>query len=218
MSTSSNWHFEEATVQFLNNLRANNDREWFQANKSTYEECFKEPAEFFCQMMAEHLSDQLKCNFTPKIYRIYRDVRFSKDKTPYNAHMHISFSPAGRKMPAYFFGLQPDNLTLGAGTFDFKGHALDTYRKRTLGTEGKKLALILDRLEGLGFRLSEPALKRVPRGFDAESPHAHLLRHKGLAGWYDFPDTAPATSGDLVATCTENFIRLQPLVKWLADC
>lgn len=217
MSTPENWHFERDTVRFLGDLQANNNREWFQTNKAVYEEVYKKPAEFFCHLMAERMDEQLGGAFTPKIFRIHRDVRFSKDKTPYNAHLHISFSPAGRKMPAYFFGLQPQNLTLGAGTFGFQGKALDTYRTQVLGDAGTKLKAIIHQLTDNGFRFSEPALKRTPRGFPDDHPNSDLLRYKGFAAWFDFPTTAEATSGDLPTTCLDMFSTLNPLVEWLLE-
>lgn len=217
MSTPENWHFGAETVQFLGDLQANNSREWFLDNKAVYEELYKKPADFFCHIMAERLSEELGVPFTPKVFRIYRDVRFSKDKTPYNTHLHISFSPAGKKMPAYFFGLQPENLTLGAGTFGFQGKTLDAYRAQVLGEAGKKLKAIIRQLTDDGFRLSEPALKRTPRGFPDDHANSDLLRYKGFAAWFDFPTTSKATSGDLVATCLDRFLALSPLVDWLLE-
>lgn len=217
MSTPENWHFEKETVRFLRDLQANNNREWFQANKTVYEEIYKKPADFFAHMMAERLSEHFGKPFTSKVFRIYRDVRFSKDKTPYNAHLHISFSPAGQKMPAFFFGLQPDSLTLGAGTFGFQGKSLDSYRTQVLGDAGNELKAIIQQLTDDGFRLSEPALKRTPRGFPDDHANSDLLRYKGFAAWFDFPTTAAATSGDLSATCLDRFSTLNPLVEWLLE-
>lgn len=216
MADEQNWHFPGETVSFLQALKANNNREWFMANKPVYENEVKKTAEFFCLLMTEKLEELTGKPQASKIYRIYRDVRFSKDKTPYNAHLHISFASEGAKMPAFFFGLQPEQLTLGAGTFGFEGDRLDAYRQRILGKDGEKLATILKKLESSGFRISEPALKRVPRGFDANHPHADLLRHKGLAGWYDFPDTTPATTGDAPSRCLAVFKQLRPLFDWLS--
>lgn len=215
MSSSSDWHFDDDTVRFLNDLKVNNNRDWFQANKATFETVYKQPAEFFCQLMAERMSEAFGDSYTPKLYRIYRDVRFSKDKTPYNAHLHISFSPVGQKMPAFFFGLQPENLVLGAGTFGFQGGVLDAYRQRVLGSDGADLQSIVDALADKGYRLSEPALKRVPRGLPADHPRTDLLRHKGLAAWFDFPDASHATSPKLFETCLDKFSDLKPLVEWL---
>lgn len=217
MSTPENWHFEKETVRFLRDLQANNNREWFQANKTVYEEVYKKPADFFAHMMAERLSAGLGGSFTSKVFRIYRDVRFSKDKTPYNAHLHISFSPAGHKMPAFFFGLQPQNLTLGAGTFGFQGKLLDSYRTQVLGDAGNELKAIIQQLADDGFRFSEPALKRTPRGFPDDHANSDLLRYKGFAAWFDYPDTRHATSNDLLEQCATKLGALNPLVDWLAE-
>lgn len=217
MAQEQQWHFSPETVSFLNDLKANNNREWFMANKADFEASVQKPAEFFCMLMSERLQAMTGRPHTPKIFRVYRDVRFSKDKTPYNAHLHISFAPEGTKMPAYFFGLQPENLTLGAGTFGFDPGGLETYRHRVMGRDGGKLQAIIDTLKSGGYRLGEPALKKVPRGLPADHPRAELLRHKGLAAWYDFPDTSAATSGDAVTLCAGKFAQLQPLLNWLSS-
>ena len=214
--TSSEWHFPAETVTFINDLKTNNNREWFQANKAVFEEAYKKPAEFFANMMSEQMAGRFGGNFTPKVFRIYRDVRFSKDKTPYNTQLHISFSPVGGGMPAYFFGLETDRLVLGAGSFGFTGDTLIRYQQDILGDRGAALEGVSSGLLAAGYRLSEPALKRVPRGMPVDHPRADLLRYKGFAAWFDFPDTAAATSDGLVETCLNRFAELKPLVDWLA--
>lgn len=215
--TNPGWHFPTETVTFINDLKTNNNREWFQSNKAVFEEAYKKPAEFFSAMMSEQMSEKFGGNFTSKVFRIYRDVRFSKDKTPYHTHLHISFSSNGGGMPAYFFGLESDRLVLGAGTFGFKGETLTRYQQDILGDRGKGLEGIVGSLLKAGFRLSEPALKRVPRGMPADHPRADFLRYKGFAAWFDFPDTAPVTSEGLFEACLQKFDDLQPLVEWLGD-
>ena len=82
-----------ATATFLGRLRANNDRQWFDAHRDEYEAHAKWPGEAFAWVLASQLEAATDEPHEYCIFRIHRDVRFSKDKTPYNAHLHISFSP-----------------------------------------------------------------------------------------------------------------------------
>lgn len=218
MSDEGRAGFREETIAFLRALEANNTRPWFEANRAAYERALKRPAEQFSARVADRLADLTGTSHAAKIFRIHRDVRFSKDKTPYNPHMHIAFfrdggSPQG---PSWFFGLHSDHLVLGTGIMAFDGKTIDTYRTRVAGQEGAALAGRLASLKRKGARLSGPELKRVPAGFDAEHPRADLLRRKGLAVWMDFPDPLLATGPEAADLCVETFMRLRPAHDWLA--
>ncbi|WP_262693782.1 DUF2461 domain-containing protein [Kordiimonas aquimaris] len=217
-NTSSTWCFPEETVKFLKNLHANNNREWFTEYKSAYETSVKKPAEFFAAIMAAKLQSLTGHTYSSKVFRVYRDVRFSKDKTPYNTHVHIGFTPEGLDTPGWYFGLDTEKLSVGVGTFAFEGDKLETYRQRIVGEDGNALAVTLKKIEkNSGFRIMEPELKRVPRQFDPDHVHAALLRRKGLTVWYDFPDLNTATRGDLISACNEKYTILKPVFDWLID-
>ena len=213
---ADNWCFPSETVKFLKNLQANNNREWFTEYKSAYETSVKKPAAFFALIMEEKLHALTGHTYASKIFRVYRDVRFSKDKTPYNAHLHVGFTPEGVDAPGWCFGLDPEKLSVGVGTFGFDGDKLEVYRKRVAGTNGNPLAAALNTIESqTGFRISEPELKRVPRQFEADHTNAALLRRKGLTVWYDFPDINAATNGDLIRACINKYETLKPVFDWL---
>lgn len=214
--TSSNWCFPVETVTFLRNLKANNNREWFTEYKAAYDTSVRKPATFFCLIMEEKLHALTGHTYSSKIFRVYRDIRFSKDKTPYNAHLHISFTPKENDALGWYFGLDSTKLSLGVGTFSFSAQQLEHYRTRVAGQDGNNLAHILHEIEiSHGFRLSDPELKRVPRQFDPDHAHATLLRRKGLTAWYDFDDTHAATSGDTASSCINKFTALKPVFNWL---
>jgi uncharacterized protein (TIGR02453 family) len=214
MAAQSDWCFSDETVAFLTDLRANNTREWFADNKAAYERTVKKAGGDFAAQICVELEALTGIAHAAKIFRIHRDLRFSKDKTPYNTHLHISFLPE-RTNVAWFFGLDPDGMAVGAGVFGFEKAALAAYRDRVIGPDGDRLAAILASLENDGVRVGEPALKRVPQGFDPDHPRASLLRHKGLTVWSDYPDTKPATKPGVVLRCVEDFGRFKPLVDWL---
>lgn len=211
-------HFPPETLDFLTALRANNDRDWFAANKPTYERAVKQPAEDFCRAMTQRLDELTGLRHRSKIFRVHRDVRFSRDKTPYNAHLHISFMPVtdGFLNPGWFFGLEPDRLVAGTGVFELAKARLDAFRARIAGDDGDDLAALLQDLSGNGARLSEPELKRVPQPYPVDHPHAQLLRHKSLSGWEDFAAPRLACENGFAENCLTAFVRLKPLFDWLA--
>lgn len=212
------FHFAPKAVAFLTDLKANNNRDWFGDHKEDYDLYVKDASVAFCRLMVDALDGLTGSAHQSKIFRIYRDVRFAKDKTPYKPYQHILFAAGDHRhtKSAWFFGLEPDRLMLGAGKFSFDGEGLVRYREAVAGPRGAELAQILEALQGQGARLNEPQLKRVPSGYDKEHPRADLLRRKGLALWLDL-DVGAASEGDLVATCLAAFEQLRPLVGWLED-
>ncbi len=208
--------FPSDTLPFLKDIKANNNRKWFQENKPRYLAAIKVPAEGFCEAVEFRMKAVTDRIWSSKIFRIHRDIRFSKDKTPYNAHLHIMFSCEGRPTGLYF-GLRPDKLFIGAGVFSFDKGQLEAFRKTVAGTVGAQLADIIEPLQGQGARLNDPPLKRVPKGFDADHPRAELLKRKGLALWVDLPDPNIMMRPEGVEVCFEQFDRLRPLTDWMND-
>ncbi len=137
---ASSWRFPENTVTFLRDLAANNNRGWFNDNKPLYERAIKEPATEFGALLSDHFESLTGRPHKPRVFRIHRDVRFAKDKTPFNAHLHISLTPDGIKpAPAWMFGLEPDRLVFGAGLMGCDKSGLDAFRTRIAGSDGKRL-------------------------------------------------------------------------------
>ena len=211
--------FPTETVAFLSDLRANNTRDWFTANKAVYERALKHPGAQFCAAMADELEVLTGAPHRSKNFRIHRDLRFSKDKTPYNAHLHISFTPQSdlSSPPCWFFGLEPDRVVLGAGVVAFDKQALERFRNRLLGTDANLLAKIFDMLRAKEISLNEPELKRVPAGYPADHPHGDLLRRRGLAAWTEAIDPEVASDPGFIEICRTNFKTLKPLYDWLMD-
>ncbi len=208
--------FTRETVGFLTSLRENNTKEWFTANRSSYEDFVKKPATEFCDSAAEHLAELTGLEHRSKIYRIHRDLRFSKDKTPYNTHVHISFHPdCGGAQPAWMFGIDPDGTTIGVGIMQFEKPQLESFRKLIVGSEGERLVKTLGALRHLPVRLSDPALKRVPRGFDPEHPRGEHLRRKGLVVWSDLGKPRQGLGRSGLDRCMSRYEELLPVFEWL---
>jgi len=209
--------FTGTTLGFLSGLKADNTRGWFDDNRKTYEVAVKKPARAFSELVAGELESLTGAAHKPKLFRINRDIRFSKDKSPYNPHVHISWLPrdAGDSPPAFMFGMSPDYCTVGCGVFEFSKDALEAYRRAIAGARGDDLGHLLQAFEADGFRRQEPALKRVPPGFPADHPWAELSLHKGIAVWFDFQGPDDATRPDILTRCLERFERLLPLSRFL---
>ena len=211
--------FTEDSLTFFQDLKANNSRDWFQANKTRYEAGIKKPAAFFCAEICARMQEWTGMPHQSKIFRINRDLRFSKDKSPYNTHLHIAFTaPHGpASPPAWMFGLSTDYLTIGCGVMAFAKGELDRYRQRVAGRGGIELEDQLSQLQSQGYRLSDADLKRVPAPYEKDHARADLLRHKGICLWYDFPNPELALSDDLVARCMDAFRPVLPIHNWLAE-
>ena len=218
--------FSPETFSFLHDLRANNDREWFAANKHRYEEHVLEPALAFVAAFAqrlEKLSPHLRADPRPSggsIFRIYRDTRFSKDKSPYktNVGIHFRHEQAARDVhaPAYYLHIGPDEVGAGAGIWhpDTDGAtrireaiAADPERWRRATREGA----FAKRLQ-----LGGDSLKRVPSWADAGHPYAEDLKRKDFYGWsrLDQEDVvAPGFVDEYARVCK----AAEPLMRFLCD-
>ncbi len=166
---------------FFVELKQNNARDWFEPRKDHFVENIRKPGEFFASLLAEEISRKTGQPHKGKLYRIYRDVRFSKDKTPYNTHFHVSADPIDRDTlaPTFFFASESGEMALYLGMVGFQGESLLRYRA-FIDTWGDRLE---EEREAAGAHYAEfgpAALKRVPAPYDKDHPHGDLLKRKSL--------------------------------------
>ncbi len=206
--------FSADTIRFLENLHANNNRAWFEENRSIYETSVRDAARSFARDLAHLLERETGRTHNHKIFRISRDLRFSKDKTPYNTHIHLAFWPVGG-MAALMLGLEPGKLTFGAGTMSFAKKTLVVWRNRVAAPEGARLTAILQDLTDQGCRIPEAELRRLPPGYDKDHPRAALLRRKSLTVWRDTSQTDFCFGADGPARCMQELQDFQPLLNWM---
>lgn len=182
----------EDAQDFLARLAANNNRDWFTAHKPEYEARLKAPALALLGALSPDLAQATGAPVATKLFRPNRDIRFSKDRTLYNTHLHMvwSIETGGRQHPAYFFGIAPDYMTVGAGLMEFDRPVLEDWR-RMLDLDGPRICGILTAAEVAGFTLREPELKRVPQPYAADHPQADLLRRKSCVAWGPLPGDGP---------------------------
>ncbi len=200
-------------LAFFDDLAANNTRDWFAEHKPRYEAAVKRPAEALLATVGARLEAETGVAQTPKLYRIHRDLRFSKDKTPYNTHLHLQWSDKATGI-CHLFGASRAYVTAGVGAMGFDKPALGRWRDRIAAEDGAAFAADVDGLKDAGFRLDSPALKRVPAPFEQDHPRADLLKRKGMVVWHDFGDDE---IGQPVATLEGVFQRLAPFRTALAE-
>lgn len=218
--------FPEAGAQFLRDLAENNNRDWFEANKATFVEQVQQPA----LALVVALGERVQAAFPPVTYdprgnggsltRIYRDTRFSPDKTPYKTNIAMMFAPAGHKrMAAPGFGLQitPEQVELVAGMFSFDRAQLEAYREAVLDDRhGPALVAAAEQVAAAGaYPLGGQELKRVPRGYDAEHPRAEWLKYKGLHVFSPPIPMQTAHTPALVDAVMAHFHHMAPIQQWL---
>ncbi len=176
---------------FFTDLRADNTRTFYEAHKAAYIAEIRKPAELLADLFAEDIARHTGKPHAPKVFRIHRDVRFSKDKTPYNAHLHVMWSrPVTAPAPAFFFGASPDYVILGMGVPELEGDGLQTYRTLVDRHGDDLTGAMAAARSAIGARLGDwgpDPLKRVPKPFSPDHPHAELLKRKSFALTADLP-------------------------------
>lgn len=172
--------------RFLEELKANNDRIWFKSNQVRFEQTVREPLLAFIAAFEEPLADispsmlAIAKKSGGSMFRIYRDTRFSKDKSPYKTWAAVQFRhEAGRDAhaPCYYLHLAPGDVFVGAGIWRPDRAALDAIRV-SIDEKPAKWVKARDAVLLAGWDLEGDALKRIPRGYAAEHPLADDLRRK----------------------------------------
>jgi len=179
--------FKPETLRFLNQLAKNNNREWFAENKSRYEEQVLDVALNFIQSMHDPLG-KIAPHFTaiPKrmggsLMRVYRDTRFSKNKTPYKTNIGIQFRHEKARdvhSPGYYVHIDPDQVFLGAGMWRPDPDSLAAIRQRIVAKPREWQRAIDDSGFKRHWRLGGETLTRPPRGFDKEHPLIEDIKRK----------------------------------------
>jgi uncharacterized protein (TIGR02453 family) len=201
--------FPVAALDFYDDLEIDNTKSFWESHKHVYKESVEAPMK---ALMAE-----LQPEFgTAKVFRPYRDVRFAKDKTPYKTHQgaFVSAGPA----TGWYFEISPRGTRVGAGFYDADGRRLSAIREAMAEEKtGKALERLLRRLEKDGFEVGGEQLKTSPRGYDADHPRIHLLRHKQLFVGRSYGFEADAIGAGLVDRVRADWKALRPLVVWLTS-
>ncbi len=204
---------------FLRELEQNNDREWFKAQKKRYEAEVVDPVTDFIANMVPRvaaISPHIIVDPRPNggsRFRIYRDTRFSKDKSPYKTHVGCQFRHEAGKdahAPGFYVHLGPGEVFFGGGVWGPQGEALRQIRQRIVD----KPARWEEAVEDLDLRGDQ--LVRAPKGFDAEHPLIDDLRRKSFFSMQD-ADEKLATSSKFEDAVDAQFQKVAPLMGFVAD-
>lgn len=209
------------TIKFLRDLARNNNREWFADHKSNYEAAKKDFKNYTAQLIQELAKFDATLNdLTPEqcIFRLFRDVRFAKNKLPYKTNFGAFMAPAGRKsgLAGYYIHIQPGNHSMiGGGLYHPEAAFLSKIRKQ-ISDNPAPLKLILNKP---GFKktfgeLQGERLKTIPRGYSKDHPEKELLRYKDFLVSNNIDDKL-LTSPELTTTATYNFKKMKELITYL---
>jgi uncharacterized protein (TIGR02453 family) len=216
--------FPKETVRFLAGLGAHNDKAWFEAHRRDYEDAFLAPAQAFCEAIEPRLRKidpdvSVEPRVNGSIMRINRDIRFSKDKSPYKDHLDLWFWTGERKgwdASGFFFRLTPKTLLLGAGMHVFSPEALARYRAAVLDAKkGAALASAVAKVRAAGYDVGAEGYKKVPGGAPQDHPRAALLRHNGLHAGWEGKHPAELHTARVVDFVATRFAAVAPVHRWL---
>lgn len=193
---------------FYDALAADNTKIFWGEHKSEYEACVRGPL--------QELAAELEPRFgSAHLYRPYRDVRFSKDKTPYKDHQGMFVEL--RNGLGWYLQVSSRGLMVAGGWYQSTPEQVQRYRTTVAGKGGDQLASLVDGLTPTGFEVSGNQLKTRPRGIDQEHPHLELLRYRTLYAsrtWQPAAWMGTAAAADRLA---QEWDELRPFVAWLAD-
>lgn len=214
--------FPKEGIAFLRALKKNNDREWFTPRKATFEQTVKQPMidlvsalhREMTRFAPEYVGDPAKC-----VYRIYRDTRFSKDKTPYKTYASALFLRQGFDKysggACYYISVSPEEIEVAGGIYmperdillEVRQHVADHHQ------EFRKI-LAAPKVKKLFGELHGDQLSRVPKGFDAEHPAADLVRRKNFL--LDVMlDSKMATTPELFKEIAARLEAMTPFIEFL---
>jgi uncharacterized protein (TIGR02453 family) len=209
---------ENATLQYLKDLQKNNNRDWFSETKPRYVQAQKNAKEVFAAIHEQlQMHDEIEKS---KMMRIYRDVRFSNDKTPYKAHFANSYSRLGKELRGgYFLRIRPGESFLAGGFWEPSKEDLLRIRKE-IELDASEIRAILaakDYQQYFGGKFeSFSELKTAPRGFDKAHKDIDLLRKKGFIASRNFTD-AEVLSENFIEEVTKSYKALRPFFNLFSD-
>lgn len=195
----------EEALTFYEGLEADNSKSYWTSQKAVYEDAVLRPMQELTELLAPEFGE-------PRIFRPYRDIRFSADKTPYKTHIGATIGET------QYVQFSADGLAAGAGMWHLEPDQLARYRAAVAGPIGAELEVIVAKLGKAGVEVhGHGTLKSAPRGYPPDHPRIALLRHKGLTTWQHW-DPGPWLSTPSAAERVTSFFRTSAGVcSWLTS-
>ncbi len=213
---------QKSTFNFLKALKRNNNRDWFAKNKHLYEDA-KKDFEIFVDELIHRIID-----FDPTViglqakdctFRIYKDVRFSKDKTPYKTNMGASINEGGRKMPipGYYFHLEPNGCFLAGGLYMPAPDKLLAVREKIESGKGDFRKIVTaNEFKKYFNELWEDKLKTAPKGFPKDHPDIEYLKYKSFTAFHNIGDDI-VLSPQIFNYSVKVFKAMKPFLDYLSE-
>ncbi|MGB5751152.1 MAG: DUF2461 domain-containing protein [Desulfobacterales bacterium] len=216
--------FSRQYFTFFNQLGKNNSKEWFEKHREGYDEFVLHPAREFVVAMGEKLRKIApEVNAIPKInqslFKINRDVRFSKDKSPYKTYMGVWLWEGDRnrmECSGFYLHVENKNLLIGVGIKMFSKPLLDRYRKAVVDKKlGAALKSAVKKITEKGYLLDGKHYKKIPSGYDSEHPNAEYLLYNGLTARLEEKITDVFYSDALIDYAYSHYKNMLHLHRWL---
>ena len=224
--------FRPEAIEFLAELATNNDRAWFQPRKGEYERLLKEPMESLVRALAERFEARgipLRADPRRSVFRIYRDTRFAKDKSPYKTSIGASFpwverTGGGEKADdtphgnGGYLHIEPGNMYMGGGMYMAERPRMEAFRRAVIDEEERVRAALEDPalLEAFDPVHPHESLKRVPPGYPPDHPRADWLRFKDIVFGRRLADDE-VLSPALPDTLADGYASALPVFRFLAS-
>ena len=222
--------FKPQVIEFLEQIKENNNKSWFDAHYDFYHQEVLETSRDFVEALGEQLLLLAPgINVSPKvngsIYRFARDARFSRDKTPYKTHLSYLFWQGNLKRtrcPGFYLSLRPEYVQFGVGINHFTPEYLEAWRQQCIRPDkAQQIRNIIDTLVNSGAIIHGEQLKRLPRGYSELQGNAlfneDLIRYKGLKCWFQLPLPDELYSNNFVPLCIHYYQQLLPLFEWMVS-
>ena len=196
--------FPAEALEFYEGLEADNTKAYWQAHKAVYEQHVRAPMDALLADLAPEFGE-------PKIFRPYRDVRFSADKSPYKTQIAGTLAGGG------YVSFGAEGLAVGTGMYDMSKEQLDCYRRAVADDRrGGELEKVVAAVRRHGIEVTgRDELKTAPRGYAQDHPRIELLRFKGVIAWKQWPVAAWLGTAKAKDRVVEVLHRAQPVHDWL---
>jgi uncharacterized protein (TIGR02453 family) len=203
--------FPDDGLVFYEGLEADNSKTYWTLHKAEYDQHVRTPL--------QALLDELAPEFGPaKVFRPYRDVRFSHDKTPYKTHQGAVVHADGQATGAWYIQLSAEGLLVSGGSWRLESDQIARYRRAVDdAVQGSRLQAETNRLEAAGWQIEGDRLTRVPTGFDRDHPRLELLKHKAVHGSRRWEPAEWLHDRRALDVVRDAWRELRTLNGWLAD-
>jgi uncharacterized protein (TIGR02453 family) len=203
--------FPDEGLVFYEGLEADNSKTYWTQHKSDYDTYVRGP------LLA--LLDEVAPEFgVPKVFRPYRDVRFSHDKTPYKTHQGAVVHPEGAGAGSWYVQVSAEGLMVSGGSWRLESDQVSRYRRAVADqVQGQRIATEVDRLRSAGWSIDGDRLSRVPAGYSADDPRLELLKHKALHATQRWDPADWLHDRRALDRVRDGWRELRALNAWLAD-